>query len=71
MGEEVTSGIAHPVPYLPDKAAIIGPHSGPMRVTMEPSTDLVNRATATNDIVYPDSETARSFRITLERDVGP
>lgn len=59
-----------PAQYPPDKAAVIGPHSGPMHVTMETSTDLINWGTATNDITYPDSEEARFFRIKLEKDVG-
>jgi hypothetical protein len=59
-----------PSQYPPDKAAVVGPHSGPVKVTMENSFDLVNWTAAVNGGTYTNSPDARFFRIKIEKDVS-
>lgn len=60
-----------PGPFPPGKAVTIGAYSGNVKVTMEPSTDLVNWTAAVNGQVYTNSPIAQFFRITLVTNASP
>ena len=61
-----------PGQYPPDRSAVIGERDGPMKATMEESTDLVNWTQSTSGETHTltNANAKKFFRIKLERDVG-
>ncbi len=60
-----------PAPYPPDRAAVVGPYSGNIAVTLETSKNLVDWTLATSGEIYTNSPDARFFRIVIDKRVAP
>jgi len=62
-----------PAQFPPGKTAVIGERDGPMKCTLEESTDLVNWTQSTSGATHSltNANAKKFFRIRLDRDVGP
>jgi len=62
-----------PGQYPPGRSAVIGERDGPMKCTLEESTDLVNWTQSTSGQTHTltNANAKKFFRIKLEQDVGP
>jgi hypothetical protein len=54
------------LPVPPNQTATIGSNAGDVQVTMQTSTDLINWASAVNEMVYTNTPDARFFRIQMQ-----
>jgi len=62
-----------PSQFPPGKTAVIGERDGPMKCTLEESTDLVNWTQSTSGATHTltNANAKKFFRIKLEQDVSP
>lgn len=62
-----------PGPYAPNRSAVISERDGPMKCTLEESTDLVNWTQSTSGQTHTltNANAMKFFRVKLEREVGP